>query len=59
MCEPSGVKQVLRDIPFKIAALANMLEKGSNERSLANSVKDSVKADIEYCLKRLEQGLKD
>ena len=59
MCEPRGIKETLRGIPFKVAALASALPKGSSERSLANSVYSDIKADVEYALKRLEAGLKD
>lgn len=59
MCEPRGIKDTIKDIPFKVAALADVLPKGSSERSLANSVYAAIRADVEYAVKRLEAGLKD
>ena len=59
MCEQSGVKRTLQDIPFKIAALADLLPRGSSERSLAASVAQAVRSDIDYCVKRLEAGHND
>ena len=59
MCEPRGVKDTIRDIPFKVAALADVLPMGSSERSLARTVAEAIRADCEYALKRLESGLKD
>ena len=59
MCEPRGVKDTLRDIPFKVSSLEAAMPHGSHEKSLVRSVCDSVRKDVEYCLKRLEAGLKD
>ncbi len=54
MCETTSPLDVLKDIPFKISSLAEAMPPGSYEKSLARSVYQAVRADIEYALKRLE-----
>ena len=53
MCEARDPAKALRGVPFKIASLAQSLERGSYERSLAESVYDSVRKDIEYAIRQL------
>jgi len=59
MCEPTGIRQKLRDVPFKVASLVDTAQKGSHQRELIKCVYDSIRHDIEYALKRLESGLDD
>ena len=54
MCEPQDPLIALREIPFKIASLEQATEPGSMNRSLVNSVYDSVRKDIEYVISYLE-----
>mgnify|MGYP003626751231 CR=1 FL=1 len=59
MCEPTGIRQKLKDIPFKVASLVEVAPQGSHQRELIKCVVDSVRHDIEYALKRLDSGLTD
>jgi hypothetical protein len=53
MCEHADPIRVLRAIPFKIAALETVMQKGSYELSLVSSVYAAVLADTDYVIAQL------
>ena len=54
MCEPADSIQILREIPFHVAALEKAMTRGSHEAALVRCVYDSVRKDIECAVKQIE-----
>ncbi len=54
MPEPTDPLKVLRERPFRVAALERVITTGSYERSLLDSVVVAVRADVDYVLQSLE-----
>ena len=53
MCEPTDPIKVIREIPWRIAALVGMLPSGSNERRMLDAVKIAIEHDLEYVRKQI------
>lgn len=54
MCEPADALDILKAIPFKVAALVKIAGEGSYEKALINAVHDSVRQDIRYAVGQIE-----
>ena len=59
MCEPRGVRSYLQEIPFMVASLEKVMQKGSYEESLVRSVASAVRQNIEQAVARLDSELED
>lgn len=55
MCEPMAPADFIRDVPFQVAAFVEKCtQPGSYERALGRSLYQSIRRDVEECVKRLD-----
>ena len=54
MCELADPINVLKTIPFRLASLEILTEKGSHERSLLRDAAKGIEADVKWCIDQIQ-----
>ena len=53
MCEQADPVNVLRGIPFRVASLEILTEKGSYEQAILRDAAKAIAADVRWCVEQI------